>query len=135
MRLLDSSSLFDAVQEIDVHALKDAYTLDLTRYELCNIVWKKTNLLKDISQDEGLKLLDVLIRTLNMMETLSVAGVEEEALRLSQGESLSFYDSSYIAVARARGLVLVTEDMEMRKACERLGHPVETRKEVGLHLA
>ncbi|MBN2335883.1 type II toxin-antitoxin system VapC family toxin [Candidatus Bathyarchaeota archaeon] len=126
--LLDASSLFEAVQEKDVYVLRDAYTLDLTRYELGNILWKKTNLLKEISSEEGLRLLKVLVNTLRVMKTLRVTGVEEEALRLAQDESLSFYDASYIAVARAKGLTLITEDTRMRKTCERLGHPVASRK-------
>ena len=135
MRLLDASSLFEAMQEKDVEAVMGAYTLDLARYELGNIVWKKINLLKDISLEEGLRLLAVLMNSLNMMETVSVAGVEEEALKLAQEESLSFYDASYIVAAHGRGLILLSEDDEMRKTCERLGYPVKSRKEVGLHLA
>jgi len=129
MRMLDSSSLFESVMEGNVEDKSGAYTLDLARYELGNIVWKKANLLKDISYQDSKKLMNVIINLLKAMKMVNLSGHENEVLNLANDESLSFYDAAYIEAAMRMGLVLVTEDRRILRVCERLGHPAATLAE------
>ena len=130
MRLLDSSSLFESLLKRNIEALSEAHTLDLTRYELGNIVWKKINLLNEISHEEGQKMMSVIVKTLKNIKTISISGLESDVLRLAHEESLAFYDAAYIEVARRKKLILITEDKEMRIVCEKLGYPVASLGEI-----
>jgi predicted nucleic acid-binding protein len=130
MRLLDASSLFESAMEGGAEAQSGAYTLDLARYELGNIVWKKVCLLKDISLEDGEKIMSFIVKMLKTMKIAGVSGCENDVLKLAHGESLSFYDAAYIEAARRMGLVLITEDRGLLRVCERLGHPAASMKEL-----
>ena len=45
-------------------------------------------------------------------------GLEEEILETAIGLGVTAYDSSYIVLARAHGLALVTEDTRLRSKAE-----------------
>jgi predicted nucleic acid-binding protein len=130
MRLLDASSLFELVIEGDVEAPIGTYTLDLARYELGNIVWKKVNLLKDISYEDGKKIMSVVVKMLNTIKMTGISGCENDVLKLAHSESLSFYDAAYIEAARRMELVLITEDHKLLRVCEKLGHPAASMKDL-----
>lgn len=130
MRLLDASSLFELVIEGDVEAPSGTYTLDLARYELGNIVWKKVNLLKDISYENGEKIMSVVVKMLNTIKMIGVSGCENDVLKLAHIESLSFYDAAYIEAARRMEFFLITEDHKLLRVCEKLGYPAASVKDL-----
>lgn len=130
MRLLDASSLLKLIMEGDVETSNGAYTLDLVRYELGNIIWRKVKLLKDISYGDGEKIMDATVRVLKTMKVTDISGFEDDVLKLARSESLSYYDAAYMEAARRMGLNLVTEDQKLLRVCEKLGHPATSVKDI-----
>jgi len=113
--LLDSSSIFKAIRQEAVEALPGNHTLELTRYELGNILWKEYAL-RGRATGEELKGLSRLVKqVLSLMEVASIACREEQILDLAEGLRLTFYDASYVYLAAEKGLPLVTEDSNLRE--------------------
>jgi predicted nucleic acid-binding protein len=108
--LFDSSAIFKAIKENTVETLLGNNTLELTRYELGNVLWKESTLHKRLTNDESKKLVRLVKQVLNIMQVLEVGCHEEAILDAAQRLKLTFYDASYVFYARERNLTLVTED-------------------------
>lgn len=112
--VFDSSSIFEAVVRGKVKALVGNYTLDLARYELGNILWKRRMLTKDLNGDDYKRLIRIVKRTLDIMELIDVRCHEDEAAELAGKFNLTFYDASYVFLAKFKEIPLVTEDRTIR---------------------
>ena len=112
--LFDSSAVFRAIKENKVDFLTGNYTLELARYELGNIIWKDY-LLTKISKEESKKIVKAVKHTLTIMEVLQIDGSEEEILETATQLKISFYDASYVYLAKAKELRLITEDLRLIK--------------------
>jgi predicted nucleic acid-binding protein len=113
--LFDSSALFRAIKENKIDILAGNYTLELARYELGNIIWKDCALQAKVSEQESKKLTQVVKRTLNLMTVLEIAGSEEEIIDTAIQLKITFYDASYVQLAKEKGLHLITEDLHLIK--------------------
>ena len=113
--LFDSSSIFRAIKENRIDLLVGNYTLELARYELGNIVWKDYFLQAKISKDEPKMILKAIKHTLTLMEVIPTDGNEEEILELAIQLKTTFYDASYVCIARIKELKLITEDLQLIK--------------------
>lgn len=111
--LFDSSTIFKAVKENAVEVLAGNFTLDLTRYELGNILWKEHALHKRISREELKRLAKLIKDVLNLMETLTISCHEEEILTIAERLKITFYDASYIYHAKNKKTSLATEDTQL----------------------
>jgi predicted nucleic acid-binding protein len=122
--LIDASSLMLLMKtaniQIELEHLRTSFLLDLTFYEVGNAIWKETCLAKFLTKNESEVLRNrvqtVLART---DKILSEASDFQKILDISESEKLSFYDSSYLFAAKEKGLVLVTEDKELRIKAEK----------------
>ncbi len=122
-RLYDTSALVAHLLDGDVGKLFDEHALDLTFYEAGNAVWK-TARLRDEMDAEGceraVELLgklgdEMVVHTFDQVSLGGVMGIAVE-------DDLTFYDASYVEVAEAESLRLVTLDNELyQKASERVG--------------
>lgn len=112
--VFDSSSIFEAVVRGKVKALVGNYTLDLARYELGNILWKRRTLTKDLNGDDYKRLIRIVKRTLDIMELSDIRCREDEAAELAGKFNLTFYDASYVFLAKFKETPLVTEDRIIR---------------------
>ena len=99
------------------------FILDLTIYEAANVVWKEHYLLNKISMDTAAKFIEVLSKIFEVIDVLSVKGLESEVFNIAVKHGLTIYDASYVTVAMRKKLTLVTDDKELRKA---VSHIVET---------
>jgi predicted nucleic acid-binding protein len=132
--LTDASSLMLLMKTANIQTeldhLRTSFLLDLTFYEVGNAIWKETCLTKFLTKKESEVLRNrvqtVLARTDKM---LSEASNFQKILDISESEKLSFYDSSYLFAAKEKGLVLVTEDKELRTKAEK---HVEAKKVAAL---
>jgi predicted nucleic acid-binding protein len=113
--LFDSSAIFRAIKENKIDLLNGNYTLELSRYELGNIVWKDYFLQTKISKEEAKMILKTIKHTLNIMEVLQIAGNEEEILETAIQMKITFYDASYAYFAKTQELQLITEDLRLIK--------------------
>jgi len=111
--IFDSSTIFKAIKENTVEVLASNSTLDLTRYELGNILWKEHMLHKRISREELEKLVKLINNVLNLMETLTINGHEQETLDIADKLKITFYDASYVYHAENNKTALITEDNEL----------------------
>jgi len=111
--IFDASSIFVAVKDKKLKILRNGVTLSLARYELGNAVWKEVFLHKTLSVDEGIKLLNVLMKTIDQLEVKepNPAKVLETACKYG----ITFYDASYVQLAIDTSDALVTEDDKLRK--------------------
>jgi len=99
------------------------FILDLTIYEAANVVWKEYYLLNKISMDTAAKFIEVLSKIFEVIDVLSVKGLESEVFNIAVKHGLTIYDASYVTVAMRRKLTLVTDDKELR---ETVSHIVKT---------
>ena len=113
--LFDSSAIFRAIKENKIDLLTGNYTLELARYELGNIVWKDYFLQAKISKDEAKMILKAIKHTLTLMEVIPIESNEEEILESAIQLKTTFYDASYIYLARLKELQLITEDLRLIK--------------------
>lgn len=119
MHLLDSNAIaitIKRLREKAVEALDGKATLNLARYELGNMLWKECALKGLISQEVLQKAEDMA----KILEALRIEEIEssedfKEAMKLATELKITFYDASYLHLAKNKGLILVTEDKELSK--------------------
>ena len=107
--LVDCSALYPLILKMreKIILYKDAFSiLDLTIYEVGNVLWKEygKGRIRDLKSAANL-----FQHILDQLPKLSVDDIGE-VLDLAVRMKLTFYDAAYIHVARKRGLKLITED-------------------------
>jgi len=65
-----------------------------------------------------------------LLNQLSIKGMEQHAMETAVTNGISLYDSAYISLAKENQCSLVTEDNMMRKISRELGVPVVSIKDV-----
>ncbi len=94
--------------------------LDLTIYEMGNILWKEGYLSKNLTKEEVASLASTTQQTLALVERISIGSQDlVRTLELAENEGLTFYDASYLQAAVDRNLLLVTEDGKLRRAAKK----------------
>src|SRR5487761_2766695 len=117
-RLFDTSALFNVIIKNGSNALKllkSQSILDLTMYEIGNVIWKLAYVKKNITSQQACKILESFLLLRPNMHVLEIAGMEEKIKNLSIDAGLTFYDSAYVLVAKQSRLVLVTDDALLAK--------------------
>jgi predicted nucleic acid-binding protein len=122
--LIDASSLMLLMKTANIQTeldhLRTSFLLDLTFYEVGNAIWKETCLAKFLTKKESEVLRNRVQTVLTKAnKILSDPSTFQKILDISETENLSFYDSSYFFTAKEKGLVLLTEDKELRTKAEK----------------
>lgn len=125
-RLYDTSALLNLILKGSgsLAVLQEQAVLDLTIYEFGNSIWKISYLQKKITKEEACSLLEVCLTVRANMKVMNIQDIEEEVKKISLDTGLSFYDSSYLALAKTHNLVLVTDDKKLSKAAA--DHKIKT---------
>ncbi|BDC00009.1 type II toxin-antitoxin system VapC family toxin [Saccharolobus caldissimus] len=111
--VFDSSSIYKAFSFNKLSILGGNYTVILSKFELGNVIWKEVTIFKRITEDEGEKLYQFLLKVL---ETMNLEDVKyDEVEKIAIKNRISFYDASYVWLARNLSLPLITEDEKLRK--------------------
>ena len=113
--LIDASALYPLIQRLKENMLlhSDKFAiLDLTIYEIGNIIWKEYKRGKIKDPVLVMKMFEEIMRN---MKKLSSNQEMLEIFDIAVKNNITFYDASYIYVAKKRGLKLVTEDAELLK--------------------
>ncbi|MEN3016244.1 MAG: type II toxin-antitoxin system VapC family toxin [Candidatus Methanosuratincola petrocarbonis] len=113
--VFDSSSIFEALIRKRIRLLSGNLTISLARYELGNVIWKRSMLSKDLKPGTQAKLLALARDGLKLMRVIDIEGQEEGVLNVAEELNIAFYDASYVYAAKVQGLPLVTEDKELRE--------------------
>ena len=99
--------------------LKDAETLDFALVEVSNVVWKKTVLTRELTEQDAIKAVTI-IRYLPQLLILNKSiDVIERAIEISMKEKIPIYDSLYIALAERKGSKLVTGDRKQHEIAKK----------------
>ncbi|MGQ4891171.1 MAG: type II toxin-antitoxin system VapC family toxin [Candidatus Njordarchaeia archaeon] len=118
--LFDTSALMDLIERKKHNILKGQYVLDLTVYEVGNIIWKMVNIFGSLNKRSAIELskqINIIISKLNI---LRIENNMENILEIAVNERLTFYDASYIYFARVNNLILVTNDQKLLKKGEKM---------------
>jgi len=126
LSLLDSSSIFEALKTLNLKPLEGSSTLDLARYEVGNAIWKHGNILNTLTLKEAKLLMEEASRLFSLLDVVDVSGGESDILELAGQLKTTFYDASYLHVAKGMGVPLVTEDMWLAEKAHDMG--LETRR-------
>jgi len=122
--LFDASSMVEVIksceEENTLRLLSDNCILDLTKYEVGNTLWKEHILSRAIEADEFRELLDLLRTIIPRTKVLSVDAQDlPDVAEVAEKERITFYDASYVTIAKAQNLTLVTEDTNLAKAASK----------------
>jgi predicted nucleic acid-binding protein len=122
--LLDASAVLQVIKSFeDERALRvfdENYVLDLTKYEVGNGIWKEYALRHALTEEEFHEFLASLRTVVDRAELL-VPDPRNllEIAQIAAKEKITFYDASYIAMAKIRKLALATEDSKLSKVASR----------------
>jgi len=111
--IFDASSIFVAIKNKKLRFLKNAMTSQLAKYELGNVIWKEVYLHRTLNYDEGLELLQLLMKVIDKMDLAEPDYVDTFKTACKYG--ITFYDAVYIQLAADQLDVLVTEDNKLKK--------------------
>ena len=94
-------------------ALKKGYalhTVDLALAESLNAIWKHANALKDLNMKEAMPAAEDLTRVYDGLNIVTAREIAAEAVRIALAQSITVYDSLYIAAAQKLKGILYTAD-------------------------
>ena len=124
--IMDSSSLFNAFfihSDKKLTVLRNSTISELTIFEAGNVLRKRRD--ENITNMSESDLYQVSQRIESVMTFLTKSPIPGNELtsifRLSLETGLTFYDASYLHLARRDEKTLVTEDKKLSKAAEDLG--------------
>ena len=113
--ILDTSALYPLVLRLRENLL--AYSslfivLDLTVYEVGNVIWKEYRRGKIRDPAVVARLFQEIF---NIIPVVRFNADIREVLGLAINENLTFYDASYLYMARTHNAKLVTEDRDLQR--------------------
>ncbi len=131
--LIDTSALYPLVLRLRHRVAEYSgvlRALDLTLYEVGNVVWKeyRSGRIRDLGA-----VLSMFSEVLSWIEVDEVGpGDLGEVARLAVDRGVTFYDASYIYVAERRGYELVTLDSDVLEKCVRAVTLEQMLEELGV---
>jgi len=119
--LFDASSIAGILSNargVAVNILDEQSTLDLAIYELGNVLWKESRVNKR-TESETSTLVGYMMQVLGVMEIQRVQiddilDIESNAVKFA----ITFYDASYLTIAKKCNRILVTEDKQLQKVAK-----------------
>ncbi len=116
--LFDASAFIFLIKKANVQTalqqLQNLFILDLTVYEVGNILLKEAKLTKFLTKKEISTLEKVTQIILSRTDKIINKDVTfQQIIEIAKTENISFYDSSYIYFAKQYNIQLVTEDKQL----------------------
>lgn len=124
--VFDASSVLILTRELGkkvVDLVRENFTTSLAYYEVANSLWKECKLFKRLSVDEAVEVLKFTFSLLSMMNVMRIEEVSSGVNTLSNAAKLNitYYDASYLTIARQLHKVLVTDDEKLATAAKKIG--------------
>jgi predicted nucleic acid-binding protein len=113
--LFDASAIFYFIGRNEPERMVGIYTSDLSLYELGNAIWKESVLLKRLSAEERNEVLDRVSRVMSLMKVLRAEGHERRIMDVAAQLGVTYYDATYVYMAKALGASLVTVDRKLAR--------------------
>lgn len=117
--IFDASSIYKAIEIDAIEKLANEKTLDLSLYELGNVVRKNISR-KKISLDEGINLMNFISKIISLMDIIHV-GIKVDVLKIAVKNNLSYYDSSYLYASISFNDILISEDKKLLEVANKHG--------------
>jgi predicted nucleic acid-binding protein len=99
--------------------LKKGYilcTVDIALAECLNVIWKHTNLLKDLKTKEAILAIEDLTKLYDDLAITPTRELKDQAMHIAISQNITVYDALFIAAAQKINAPLYTAD---KKLCER----------------
>ena len=103
--------------------LKKGYTLctvDAALAECLNVIWKHTNLLKDLTLEEASLAVEDLTKLYDNLTITQTRELKDEAMHIAVSQNITVYDSLFIAAARKINATLYTADKKLCTQADKL---------------
>ncbi len=84
--------------------------------ECLNVIWKHTNLLKDLSPKEASLAIEDLTKLYDDLAITPTRELKDEAMHIAISQNITVYDALFIAAAQKINATLFTAD---KKLCEK----------------
>jgi len=107
--------------------LKKGYTLctvDVALVECLNVIWKHTNLLKDLTREEAYLAVDDLTKLFDGLAITTARELKDEALHIAVAQNITVYDALFIAAAQKMNATLYTAD---KKLCTKADKTIKSK--------
>ena len=96
--------------------LKKGYTLctvDIALAECLNVIWKHSNLLKDLEPKEASLAAEDLTKLYDGLSITSTRELKDEAMQIAISLNITVYDALFIAAAQKINATLYTADKKL----------------------
>jgi predicted nucleic acid-binding protein len=112
---LNESGSNEARNEV-TNFLKRGYTLctvDIALVECLNVIWKHTNLLKDLAPEEASLAVEDLTKLYDDLSINQTRELKDEAMHIAVSQNINVYDALFIAAAQKINATLYTADKKL----------------------
>lgn len=118
--LFDASSILQLIKSLEedraLRVIAEGCILDLSKYEVGNALWKERILRHTITDDEFHEFFGLLTTVILQSKVLGIRAQDlPDVARIAAKEKTTFYDASYIEVAKSQNLTLMTEDTKLAR--------------------
>jgi predicted nucleic acid-binding protein len=104
-------------EDMALRILSEGCVLDLGKYEVGNALWKEHILRRTITEDEFDEFFRLLTGVIIHSKIVRVEAQDlPDVAKIAAKEKITFYDASYVEVAKGQNLILITEDEKLAKA-------------------
>jgi predicted nucleic acid-binding protein len=103
-----------------IETYEENHILDLTIYEILNVIYKKAIVLKEINEEEAkivFENIKKIIRDLCIIHKYDE--VYENAFKIAMNFNISIYDAAYIALALNLKSKFLTMDLKLKEKIEK----------------
>jgi predicted nucleic acid-binding protein len=107
--------------------LKKGYTLctvDIALAECLNVIWKHSNLLKDLEPEEASLAAEDLTKLYDGLSITPTRELKDEALQIAISQNITVYDALFIAATKKINATLYTAD---KKLCSKTDTLVKSK--------
>lgn len=113
--MLNESDSKEARTEVS-DFLKKGYTLctvDLALAECLNVIWKHSNLLKDLEPEEASLVVEDLTKLYDGLSITPTRELKDEAMQIAISQNITVYDALFIAATQKINATLYTADKKL----------------------
>ena len=98
--------------------------MDIALAECLNVIWKHTNLLKDLKQEEAIYAIEDLTKLYDDLAITPTREIKDQAMHIAISQNITVYDALFIAAAQKINATLYTAD---KKLCEKTDKLIKSK--------
>ena len=120
--MLNESDSKEARTEVS-DFLKKGYTLctvDIALAECLNVIWKHSNLLKDLEPKEASLVAEDLTKLYDGLSITPTRELKDEAMQIAISQNITVYDALFIAATQKINATLYTADKKLCSKTDKL---------------